>query len=301
VTSIIPDAALRQVGRIDPLPVLEQVETWGVTRCVASPAFFERLLSADAGSLRQMKRIDTGGAPVFPSLLRRLQAAAPQAEVVALYGSTEAEPIAHVAWHEISADDVAAMLAGRGLLAGPVVEDVQLRIILDQWGTPIAPLTPSELDASTCGANEPGEIVVTGDHVLRGYLNGEGDSETKFRVDNTIWHRTGDAGYLDGRGRLWLLGRASAKIEDDRGTLYPFAIEAAASEIDGIRRSALVQHNGRRVLVIEPTGTASSDLPQRVMSSLGWAFLDVCRLLPHIPVDKRHNAKIDYTQLRRFL
>ena len=52
---------------------------------------------------------------------------------------------------------------------------------------------------------EPGEIVVAGGHVLPGYLNGEGDVETKFEVDGARWHRTGDLGYLDGAGRLWLL------------------------------------------------------------------------------------------------
>ncbi len=40
--------------------------------------------------------IYTGGAPVFPAMLRRLQAMAPAAAVVAVYGSTEAEPIARI-------------------------------------------------------------------------------------------------------------------------------------------------------------------------------------------------------------
>lgn len=51
---------------------------------------------------------------------------------------------------------------------------------------------------------EIGEIVVTGQHVLKGYLDGRGDDETKFRVEEEIWHRTGDSGYLDEQGRLWL-------------------------------------------------------------------------------------------------
>jgi len=45
--------------------------------------------------------------------------------------------------------------------------------------------------------------------VLRGYLNGEGDEETKFKVENEIWHRTGDAGCLDSAGRLWLADRTA--------------------------------------------------------------------------------------------
>src|SRR5690606_32739067 len=100
-------------------PILRQVERHGVTRCVASPAFFERLLAdpAAASALQRLQRIDTGGAPVFPRLLRRLAAAMPRAKVSGVYGSTEAEPIAHVAWEQMSEADVAAMVGGAGLLA----------------------------------------------------------------------------------------------------------------------------------------------------------------------------------------
>jgi acyl-CoA synthetase (AMP-forming)/AMP-acid ligase II len=62
-----------------------------------------------------------------------------------------------------------------------------------------------------------GEVVLTGDHVLKGYLHGKCDRETKFEVDGERWHRTGDAGYFDKEGRLWLVGRCNVRIEDDKG------------------------------------------------------------------------------------
>ena len=65
VTSVIPDADLRSPGTIQPEPVLAQIARHRVTRCAASPAFFERLLLADEGpraALRGMKKIFTGGA-----------------------------------------------------------------------------------------------------------------------------------------------------------------------------------------------------------------------------------------------
>ena len=46
-----------------------------------------------------------------------------------------------------------------------------------------------------------------------------GDEETKITVGEHVWHRTGDAGYLDAQGRLWLLGRCSAKANDNDGVL----------------------------------------------------------------------------------
>src|SRR6185503_8477337 len=96
-------------------------------------------------------------------------------------------------------------------------------------------------------SGEVGEIVVSGAHVLSGYLQGRGDEETKFRVDDAIWHRTGDAGWLDAQGRLWLLGRCAARIADERGTLWPFAVECAAQQNAAIRRAALVSDEGQRL------------------------------------------------------
>ena len=143
------------------------------------------------------------------------------------------------------------MRTGAGLLTGHPVPSIQLRIVPDQWGQPIAPLTSSELDALALPPGEPGEIVVSGPHVLTGYLHGQGDEETKFDVDGRRWHRTGDAGYLDAGGRLWLLGRCSARIDDGRGRVYPFAVECALDGIAGVKRTAFLAHGGRRLLVAE--------------------------------------------------
>jgi olefin beta-lactone synthetase len=146
-----------------------------------------------------------------------------------------------------------------------------------------------------------GEIVVTGPHVLPGYLDGAGDAETKIRVGDRVWHRTGDAGYFDDRQRLWLLGRCSARVDDNRGTLYPFAVEAAASNIDGVRRSAFVMHRERRTLVIEPSPHVAPISRSTLLDQLEWAQLDDVMTVRVIPVDKRHNAKVDYPALQAML
>jgi acyl-CoA synthetase (AMP-forming)/AMP-acid ligase II len=190
------------------------------------------------------------------------------------------------------------MLDGRGLLTGQPESCVELRIIHDRWGKPIGPFKPVDFENHICARNEPGEIVVTGDHVIKGYVNGRGDDETKFKVDEHIWHRTGDAGYLDESGRLWLLGRCEAKIDDEHGELYPFAVECAASHRDDVRRSALVSIDQQRLLAIE---TDSVDAIEAVKTSLAWAELDDVRAFDALPVDKRHNAKIDYPKLRAIL
>jgi olefin beta-lactone synthetase len=310
VTSVIPDADLRYPGRIEPGPIYDQLHQLDQrhrlvpSRIAASPALLARLAAytrETATPLGAFTRIFTGGAPVFPSLLASLHAAAPAAEVTAVYGSTEAEPIAHVTWQEITDADRNAMRTGAGLLTGHPVASIQLRILPDRWGQPIAALASSDLDALALPAGEPGEIVVSGPHVLTGYLHGQGDEETKFEVDGRRWHRTGDAGYLDADGRLWLLGRCSARIDDSRGRVYPFAVECALDGIAAVRRTAFLSHGGRRLLVAELEPGASPETGEALRAACAWAHPDDVRIIEHLPVDARHNAKIDYPGLRKLL
>jgi olefin beta-lactone synthetase len=280
VTSLIPNADLRSPGKINPRQVLRQIQ-----QNLQLP--FQKIFS--------------GGAPVFVDLLERLQNLAPDAEITAVYGSTEAEPIAHITYPQIQPVDRSAMTNGKGLLTGNPVTAIQLRILPDCWGTPIAAMTQEEMEAIVLPPNAPGEIVVSGDHVLPGYLAGQGNAETKFQVDGKVWHRTGDAGYLDEAGRLWLLGRCSARIEDEFGTLYSFTVEAAARQ-PGIRRTALVQLHGQRVLVVELARFSESQAAlDPLKRSLHWAKIQKIILCKKIPVDPRHNAKIYYPALYKVL
>jgi acyl-CoA synthetase (AMP-forming)/AMP-acid ligase II len=303
VTSVIPDADLRSPGAIDPRRVDRQIRATHPTRTVASPALLGRLVGhavQHSSRLDTFRRIYTGGAPVFPKILDAIARVSPHASVVAVYGSTEAEPIAEIDRRNITPEDRAAMTGGAGLLAGHPTPRIQLRIVPDRWGTPMGPFSADELDRETLAADAVGEIVVTGEHVLAGYLDGYGDEETKIKVGHRIWHRTGDAGYLDTQGRVWLLGRCSAKASDSGGVLYPLAVECAASEAPGVVRTACVLHRGRRVLVAEIEGDVAR-VRADLMHRLAWARLADVVVVPRIPVDRRHNAKIEYPALIRVL
>src|SRR4030095_1800714 len=82
----------------------------------------------------------TGGGPVFPDIVERLSRRVPRADIVSVYGSTEAEPIAHQSMRETPAADWSAMRSGAGLLAGPVISEARVQLLND-------------------------EIIVTGEHV----------------------------------------------------------------------------------------------------------------------------------------
>ena len=304
VTSIIPDADLRAPGEVEPARLNRQIRHRQPTRVAASPALLDRLATHAAlhrQELDTFEEIYTGGAPVFPRLLRLLQHVAPRAAVVAVYGSTEAEPIARVAWNEIQPEDLRAMQGGAGLLVGQPIAEIDLRILPDRWGQLIGPYSGDVFDHDSLPPVTTGEVVVAGEHVLTGYLDGLGDNETKFKVNGRTWHRTGDAGYLDRIGRLWLLGRASAKLVDPNGVVYPFAVECAAMSNDSVHRCALVQLDGDRVLVVELEPNQSAEVVTNLQRELAWARVTQVRVVDKIPVDKRHNAKVDYPALRTML
>ncbi len=307
VTSLIPQADLRFPGAIDPAPIVAQTQQYQLQSTAASPAFLEKIADyclLQNITLTSWQKVFTGGAPVFPRLLDKLRHLAPQAKIVAVYGSTEAEPIAEIAHSEITSQDIILMQQGSGLLAGTPVSEIELRIIRDQCssnhrGGTINPLTLTEFEDLCLPSNEIGEIVVSGAHVLPGYLDGRGDEETKFRVGGKVWHRTGDAGYLNDSRQLWLMGRCTAKIVDECGTLYPFVVECAALAHPNVKRAALMQHYGKRWLLIERNDVRETIELPKIQASLHWAKLDEIRVIGKIPVDKRHNAKVDYVALQK--
>jgi olefin beta-lactone synthetase len=317
-TTIIPDCDLRHPSSAAMENVVRQLQALSPECAVAPPALFEQLADKCqclSVKLSCLKRIFTGGGPVFPNLLRKLARLAPEARIVAVYGSTEAEPIAEIAFSDISASDWQAMSAGAGLLAGKPVAQSEVAIIPPDL-TAAAHNSTQDLSTEHCmPAGQIGEILVSGNHVVKGYLGGIGDLETKITINGNIWHRTGDGGYFDEQGRLWLTGRITSRIQDDRGTLFPFAVEAQVLQSALVRRCAILAKDGKRVLYVElkpgyqrqlttpvsrtgstPGSTHITTHLHRLLSGLP---LDEVRILEHIPVDKRHNSKIDYTELAR--
>lgn len=298
LTTVIPNCDLQRPGFIEAKPVIEQINRWQPTRCVASPAFLLRLSSSAkaAGDFLPFKKIYTGGGPVYPKYLHAIQEVVLHSDISIVYGSTEAEPISHIELKGISEEDFRATRNGKGLLVGHPSPTIELRVIEDRDGELLPELQPEAFDAISLETEKPGEIVVSGPHVLTSYLNGLGDEENKIRVGGKVWHRTGDAGYLDTDGRLWLLGRLSSKITKNGAVIYPFSIEAAVSMDTRIAWPALIQINGKVVLALELI-RANDNLPNLSEFPLLEGIVDRIQLIKTMPLDKRHNAKIDYRSL----
>jgi len=269
-TSVLPNWKMSKLGDLDPQVLADWIGNTGCTRALLPPALCEKLL--DAGDVAGLRHVFTGGGPVFPDVVARLQGLSDTLSITSVYGSTEAEPIAHLDAASVSAADQDAMALGQGLLAGHPVDVVRVRIKDD-------------------------EIQVAGEHVNKGYLNPDQDADTKIIDDDTVWHRTGDAGRFDDVGRLWLLGRIGDRVAQQGDWLYPFAIETSARLWPGVARAALVQIAGRAVLAVEGDATQFQQWQNRAQR---FGAVKVTHVAA-IPLDRRHRSKVDAKALKALL
>ena len=265
MTTLLPDKSYR--SKINAEKLAKQMTHECVTRVICSPSLMTNLLKHS--SLPHLKNAYLGGSPVYPSILEKIRK---EVDLHIVYGSTEAEPISSISWSSVSTEDKQKIASGEGLLVGQIVPEVECRI----------------------GENK--EILVSGDTVLKGYLDGIGDSENKIRFEDIIWHKTGDAGFIDSQGNLWLLGRVSQAISDEKGTLYPFCVDCILDSHFGIR-SAIISQNGERIVVIEQGKVNHGAVLELLAPQQISRVVEIKR----IPMDKRHGAKVDYEKLRLYI
>lgn len=319
ITSIIPEMDFRQVSDVDGDRILKQMVRSNVTTCTASPPFLDNLAEAlrDAPaavkSKVKLRRILTGGAPVRDGQLRKwidvFQTSDRSTDIIVAYGSTEAEPVGHIsAQQRIELSSV-----GKGFCTGRPTDLIQTMIIPIVTG-PVE-LSNRRVDQIALSIGEIGELVVAGDHVCREYYkNEDATSEHKLVEKNgKTWHRMGDTGYFDSAGRFWLVGRVHSTIfrggqqihpqivEQVVGSLYPESKQVAAIGYDHAELGELV------VVVIVVAGDAESgaeEIKSVVRKGLTKVNLPCDFVLvteSSLPVDPRHNSKIDYPAAKRKL
>ena len=234
--------------------------------------------------LKQVKKVFSGGGAIFIDFINKLKIVFPNAQIVTLYGSTEAEPIAKLNVNEITESDLEKIKNGYGILAGNIVGVEECKIIktgIEEIGN----LTREQFISLQ---QDLGEIVVAGKNVLKGYVNGIGDKENKFSVDGEKYHRTGDLGIFDEQGRLWLRGRIKEPY---------FNIEAALHAKFNMGKTAVFEHNGKIILVLENNEVKEED----IKNAITFEQINEIKYVNKIPVDKRHNTKVDYKELKKML
>jgi len=162
----------------------------------------------------------------------------------------------------------------------------------------------------TTAPGRTGEILVDAPHVKDRYFRLWRTQQESARTPP--WHRTGDVGHFDAEGRLWVEGRLGHIITAASGVLTPVAPEQSLEAIDGVRLAALVgvgPSGTQAVVAVLETDAAGrrpilADAPlaaaARAAARARGVELAAVIAVPSLPVDIRHNAKIDRTRIAQW-
>lgn len=205
--------------------VLRAVARHRVTILSIVPAMIVRLLrdgrlkDQDLSSLRL---VSYGTSPIDEGVLRQALQVFAGVGFQQCYGLTETSPVLAVL------DDAAhrRALAGRTQLlraAGRPLPGVSIRFLAE--------------DGREAARGEPGEIVVRGPQVSRGYLNRPEDNEAAFREG---WFHTGDIGCFDSEGYLHMLGRRKDMVITGGENVYTREVEQVLAQHPGVAEVAVI-------------------------------------------------------------
>ena len=308
IPSTVPDMDVSSPGTLTAATLLDAVEAIDASLVFASPAAIlsvletlDELGARDRTALDHVRLLLSAGAPVPGHVLRAaVDRLVPNAAAHTPYGMTECLPVTDIDLVSLESLGPDA-LHHLGVCVGMPVDSVELLIDpLDEFGI------PTGLPTSEPGLL--GEVRVRAAHQRLGYDRLWHTTHLASPADGT--HATGDIGTIDADGRLWIGGRTGHVIRTATGPVAPTPIERAVDMLDGIRRSAAVgvgPAGAQVVVVIAETSDAgrrprqsSLDRIDRIPAAVAEATgLDVaaCLEVPSLPVDRRHNSKIDRTHL----
>lgn len=99
--------------------------------------------------------------------------------------------------------------------------------------------------------NIAGEILVKGEHVMKGYYKNEADTNAVF--DSEGWLHTGDMGVMDPDKTLYIKGRCKTMILSASGqNIYPEQIEERLNNLYMVSESLIIENEGRLAALVVP-------------------------------------------------
>ena len=202
-------------SRFDAEATLSQASEHRADALTVVPVMLARILDLDEGvrarnPVPSLRVVISSGARLDPSLARRFSEA--YGDIIFNgYGSSE---------------------VGIGALATPI----DLREAPETVGRPVVGCAVRVLgeNGQPVGPDVTGRVFVGGDLTFEGYTGGE----KKDVVDDMM--DTGDMGYLDRSGRLFIVGRGDDMIVSGGENVYPRAVENALAEHPDVADNAVV-------------------------------------------------------------
>lgn len=186
----------------------------------------ENLLQAFGG---QVEEIIVGGAPLNPDVEKFLYRIG--FPVTVGYGMTECGPLISYASSSVS----------RPRSVGKVVDRMEVRI------------------DSPDPASVPGNILVRGENLMKGYYKNDKATREVF-PDDSGWMNTGDMGIMDSDGYIYISGRSKSMILGPSGqNIYPEEIEQKLNILPYVSESLVIDDGGALVALIHPDFEAAND------------------------------------------
>jgi long-chain acyl-CoA synthetase len=174
-----------------------------------------------AYDLSAVKNIIYGASPISEAVLGRAIAALPNVQFTQAYGMTELSPIATILhWHEHIGDSRAK---GRHRGAGRATLGCEVRIV--------------DSDDKPLPIGAVGEIAVRGDNVMMGYWE-RPEETSKAVIDG--WMHTGDGGYMDEDGFIYVVDRVKDMIISGGENVYSVEVENAIAQHPAVAQCAVI-------------------------------------------------------------
>ncbi|MEX0323846.1 MAG: fatty acid CoA ligase family protein [Puniceicoccaceae bacterium] len=299
MTTVVPEMDPGKPAEVDPDKIIQAIEQCNVTNSFGSPVLWKKISARakETGkTLPGLRRILMAGAPVPPVLVEQLQPVFPNATLWSPYGATECLPVSCIDGDTILEESLEKTTSGAGTCVGVPVAGVEIRIIPIHFS-----MIRFLKDTTELPAGEIGEIIATGPSVTKSY-DGLKYATRRAKIcdgQGRIWHRMGDAGYLDEDGRLWFCGRIAERVMTVDGPMYTDCCEGIFNAMKGVSRSALIglgkAPDQEPAIVIEREQGDQPDEDDvlefaavfRPTRAIGKVFFSDA-----FPVDVRHNAKI---------
>ncbi|MEO6470602.1 MAG: long-chain-fatty-acid--CoA ligase, partial [Aeromicrobium sp.] len=203
----------------DPKVVLEAIQTHKVTDVLLVPTMIQMLVDhpdVQSYDLSSLECVLYGGSSISEGVLKRAMALLPNVRMTQAYGMTELAPVATLLAPEHHKGD-------RLRAAGRAAPHAEVRIV-DEVGF--------EVPSGTVG-----EICVRGGHVMLGYWN---KPEETAAVLKDGWMHTGDGGYIDDEGFVFVVDRIKDMIVTGGENVYSAEVESALSRHPAVLVSAVI-------------------------------------------------------------
>jgi len=209
----------------DPQRVLELIEAQRVTNMFVAPTMLKRLIDSPEihrRDLNSLQAVVYGGGPMLVEDLEQAIAALGPC-LVQLYGQGESPMTITYLPHQDHVLDGTADQKRRLASAGIARTNVEIAVV-DAQDRPLP-------------VGEMGEVVTRSDLVMKGYWRDEPATQKSLRNG---WLHTGDIGYLDDRGYLFLMDRANDMLISGGENVYPREIEEVLVRHPAVREVAVI-------------------------------------------------------------